>query len=637
MPKVSVQVMSLMVIGMIFSGLAHAKAIDYKASVHVSPDPARDPHHVQGMVFEDLNRNGRFDREEPGIPNVMVSNGRHVVLTDDRGQYRLPARDEMTVFITKPAGYDVPVDEHNIPQFFYHHQPIGSPPEIQRFGGLPPTGPLPAFINFPLIRGEYKEKFTVVISGDTQSYSNNEVGYVRDTLAKEVAELDVEFLMIEGDVIGDDLSLLPRFKRVMSATNTPLYMVPGNHDLDFDAPGDVHAFDTFKREWGPTHYSFNIGKVHFMVLNSVEYPCNPVDEAHAFCQLPNYNGVIDRVQMEWLHNDLAYVPQDYLIVLNMHIPLVSFIDRGSVQHSVDNREEVYALLEGRKALALGGHTHTLEHFVPGEEEPGWGQPTPIPQIITGAACGSWWSGDFTDEGIPMSYQRLGAPRGYLIFAFAGNTYTERFKATGKPATHQMSIAFLSPTYLEWYNRMVAFVRDNPPPTLHTPTPPLNVNDLPDTNIVTVGEIGKTFLMVNVWNGSKNSVVTVQFDDRAPITAIRTRDANAENTIDPFATRLQLYSYRYAARSTSGNDRTQGFELFRGLRVGPAAPQPLSELMLARQSNHLWQVALPRDLGVGVHTAKVRTIDMYRQQYEETKIFEVMESRPAPFFRSELFQ
>jgi hypothetical protein len=298
---------------------------------------------------------------------------------------------------------------------------------------------------------------------------------------------------------------------------------------------------------------------------------------------------------------------------------------------------VYALLEGRKALALGGHTHTLEHFVPGEEEPGWGQPTPIPQIITGAACGSWWSGDFTDEGIPMSYQRLGAPRGYLIFEFAGNTYTERFKATGKPDTKQMSIAFLSPTYLEWYHRMVAFVRDNSPTTLHTPTPPLNVNDLPDTNIVTVGEIGKTVLMVNVWNGSKNSVVTVQFGNRAPITAIRTRDINAEDTIDPFATRLQLYSYRYAARSTSGNDRTQGFELVRGSRFGPADPRPLPELMLARQSNHLWQVALPKDLGVGVHTAKVRTIDMYGQQYEETKIFEVMESRPAPFFRSELFQ
>lgn len=616
--------------------LAPAKAIDYKATVHVNREPAQDPTQVQGMVFEDVNYNGKFDSGEPGIPGVMVSNGQSVVRTNFRGQYRLPARNEMTVFITKPTGYEVPVNEDNVPQFFYHHQPKGSPPSIKRFGGLPPTGPLPASINFPLIRGKNKQRFQIVVSGDTQPYSNTEVSYVRDTLAKEVAEMpDVEFVIIEGDVVGDDLGLFPRFKKIMSATKTPLYLVPGNHDLDFDAEEDAYSLDTFKREWGPSYYSFDIGQVHFVILDDMDYPCKPTDQAHAFCgRSRTYNGVIDPIQFEWLTNDLAHVPKDRLIVLNMHIPIVSFADRDTVQHSVDNRAALYALLEGRKALALSGHTHTLEHFVPGEQEPGWGQPTPIPQIVAGAACGSWWSGDFDDQGIPMSYQRLGAPRGYLIFEFDGNRYREQFKATGKPLEQQMSLSFLSPTYMQWYNSLVTFLRSNPPLSA---TPPVNINELPDTNIVTRDELSRTALMINVWNGSKDSVVTVQFDERPPVEAVRTRDIDEEDTLDPFATRLQLYSYRYAAHSTSGDPRAQGFELFRASRFGPTDPRPLPESFLTTSSNHLWKLPLPRDLAVGVHTVRVLTTDMHGHTYTETKVFEVMDRRPAPFFRSELFQ
>jgi hypothetical protein len=31
----------------------------------------------------------------------------------------------MTVFVTKPADWEVPLDEQNFPQFFYHHLPEG--------------------------------------------------------------------------------------------------------------------------------------------------------------------------------------------------------------------------------------------------------------------------------------------------------------------------------------------------------------------------------------------------------------------------------------------------------------------------------------------------------------------------------
>lgn len=117
---------------------------------------------------------------------------------------------------------------------------------------------------------------------------------------------------------------------------------------------------------------------------------------------------------------------------------------------------------------------------------------------------------------------------------------------------------------------------------------------------------------------------------------RTQLGEGEDFIDipdPFALKLTLYSYRYAALSNSGNDRAQGFELFQGDKLGPADPRPLSEWLWTDQSMHLWQANLPTDLEEGSHIARVTTVDVFGYQYEETMIFEVAEERPSGFFNN----
>lgn len=156
-------------VGAAADGAPEAGPTDYVGSVEVIHD--EEPAEVaQGVVFEDANRNSRLDEDEEGIAEVPVSNGREVVLTDDEGHYELPARNDMTVFVTKPADWITPVDEDNIPQFFYHHLPEGSPD--LRFAGLAPTGPLPETINFPLAEAEEPAEVDCAIVGDTQTYSN---------------------------------------------------------------------------------------------------------------------------------------------------------------------------------------------------------------------------------------------------------------------------------------------------------------------------------------------------------------------------------------------------------------------------------------------------------------------------------
>jgi hypothetical protein len=253
--------------------------------------------------------------------------------------------------------------------------------------------------------------------------------------------------------------------------------------------------------------------------------------------------------------------------------------------------------------------------------------TPFPQIITGAGSGSWWSGDFDDDGVPMSYQRLGAKRGFMVFEFDGNTFKDSFKATGKPAEKQITVSMLTPTFIDWYNQLLDWLQAGA-----DGIPPVNINDLQDNMIVPLEEMHGTRLTANVWNGSSATNVRVKFDNRDEIEMER-----SINTLDPFALEKQMYVFRYAAESTSGNQRTQGFELWTGATHGPSSPRPSDEWLHTDNSNHLWEVTLPTDLDNGVHTAKVTAEDKYGRTYHETVVFEIRDERPEAFARNYLFE
>ena len=444
--------------------------------------------------------------------------------------------------------------------------------------------PLPARVNFPLYRGHYAEKFQAVIMGDTQPYTHQEVSFVRDSVVKEVAgEKLARFAIAMGDNVGDNLSLYPRYLSVMSGMQMPFYLVPGNHDMNYDAEEPKYAFETFKRYAGPTYYSFNYGKVHFVVLSSVSYP------SPRYPDLKTYQGEISEEQMIWLENDLSVVPEDHLVVLSMHIPVVDFQDRLSAQHQVINREDLYALLDGRKALALGGHSHTLEHFLPGEEEEGWGQPTPIPQIVVGAACGSWWSADYDEFGIPFSYQRDGAPRGYLVFKFRGSEYEDTFKATGKAALRQINISFSMPSFDAWYDQLLDWMDADP--DTRPEDPPVTIDDLPDQGHMPAEDLAETKLIANVWNATTAAEVYCVFDDHSTVMGALHRDFG-----DPFAERLQAWVFQYAG--------------------------PLDESLHTQASPHLWACEVPSDLETGIHRVQVLANDIHGRWHHEAMMFEV---------------
>ncbi len=616
---------------------AQAKDASYIGSVHVvRGDSAADMAH--GTVFHDLNRNAALDGGEPGIAGVLVSNGREVVTTGADGTYELPAYDDMNLFITKPAGYANPVDEDMVPQFSYVHKVAGS--ADLRFGGIEPTGPLPQAVNFPLIEDDVGDSFSCLVFGDAQPYSNLEVSFVRKTAGELLANRDnsaTECLIFAGDVMGDDLSLYPRFKKIIAVGGVPQYYVAGNHDLDFDATDDQHSFDTFRREWGPEYYSFDIGNVHFVVLDNVRYPCNGVDD-HPFCdpgKNPTYNGVIHQRQLDWLRNDLANVPEDKLIVLSAHIPFVTFTDNNAAKHQTDNLNELYDIIGDRPALGLSGHTHTTEQILPGESFEGWAEntgtgPAKFHQIVTGALSGSWWAGDLNDQGVPHATQRLGSPRGYYQIDFNGSDYVETYKTFHTTQDVQLHASFNTPRFRDWAEKLIAYSDLYGTPS--DVAPPVTVNDLGDMSMVTLADLkGGTWVAVNVWNGSRDSTVSVSINNGAAMTGARTQEGTGEakrkgpEFADPLALAKQATQGRIAFKSASG--KNDGFNTWQGVEWKGVAG-PFQRWMLSDSSSHLWRVDLPAELPLGVHTMEVVTTDRYGRTFRTTQMFEVVEEVPV---------
>lgn len=552
----------------------------FRGQVDVTAGPDADQDVLDGAVFDDRNRNSQQDPGERGIAGVEVSNGRKIVTTDRQGRYEISVRDGETVFLTQPAGYQVPVDEDNVAQFFYTHMPAGSP-EL-RYGGIDPTGPLPDAVDFPLARttDTLSRDQRCLIGGDIQTYTQEEVDYaLRGAFADLTQRTDFTGCgaLFIGDIVGDDLDLYDQTRELTSLLNGPARFLPGNHDLDLDADYD-HRFDTYRSQFGPDYYSYDAGDVHVVSLNTVQYsqgaPYNGT-----------YNGGIDDEQLAWLRQDIANTPEDKLIVLATHIPLLNWHDQGSDRHQVDQVQAIHDIIGDRPAVAFGGHSHTLEVMREGDSMEGWKSlygvdELPFDHITAGAISGDWYTGRVTEAGYPTALQRDGAVPGVFTLEAHGNRYEDSFIGTGRAASEQMSLGLNTPAYRDWYDANRRNV--GKAPSFETPLE------------VSADELGESWLTTNVWAGGTGTEVSVSIDGRPAQQAQRTQ-------------RLEGESKRVGAEFSD-----------------PAAAQ--EQLVhggsVAEASGHLWRLDLPEDLAPGEHTATVTQTDRYGVSTTERITFTV---------------
>ena len=572
----------------------------YRGTIEVVP-PSEDSDDsvLTGRVFVDRNQNSVSDRGERGLADVLVTNGRDVVRTDSRGRYRLPVFDNMTVSVTQPSGYQVPLDEYNIPQFHYNHLPEGSPD--LRYGGIEPTGPLPSEVNFPVVRSQTTAATTqsCVIAGDLQTYDGQEIEYARAGAIKDLSERHDYAgcgTLFVGDVVGDDLSLYPDIKELVGLTNGPARFLPGNHDLDFDAPSAEHSFDTFRAHLAPAYYSYDVGDVHVVALNTVDYPCTAADDSPEGIERhcaggPSYNGRLSDDQLTWLEQDLANVDRDKLIVLAGHIGLLNYADQGSPVHQVDQVARIHELVAGRQAVAVAGHSHSIENLKAGDDVAGWRalfgiEGLPFPHITVGAISGDWYSGRIGENGYPEAIGRDGGRPGVVTLDVEGNEFRERYTVTGESDDVQTRLGINSPTFRAWFDQW------HGTPVGQVPEP----NDLLVLDRADLAE--GSWLTTNFFLGSTGSTVRVSLDGGPSEAAERTQRLAGEEVnvgieyADPYAVSRQL------VHGGSLADRTM----------------------------HLWRFDLPDDLDAGTHTARVSATDSYGREFTDVLEFEVVEEK-----------
>jgi calcineurin-like phosphoesterase family protein len=442
---------------------------------------------VTGVVFNDINRNLTRDPGEDGISGIMVSNQRDVVKTDSAGLYKIPINDETVIFVTKPPGYDLPVDDNNLPQFYYIHHPRGSPD--QKFKGVAPTGPLPESVDFPLFKTSVRNEFDVIVMGDPQPLNKKQIDFMTEDIIAKMSGSDALFAIALGDIMFDNLSLYDYYNKIMGTIGVPIFNVPGNHDLNQDSKDDVYSMETFKSKFGPAYYSFEYGQVHFIIFDDVEWYMTEKDGK----KRGRYRGKFGETQLNWLKNDLEFVSKDKLIVLNMHIALYTLIS-GRDSDNVIDREKLFEILKGReKILALTGHNHTGEHHFL-DKKHGWMGNEPIHELICTTLCGSWWGGPPDEREIPCATQQDGSPNGYYIFHFEGNNYSERFSPAFLPESFQIRI------------------------------------EKPEIKFY-MEEARELQVIANVFDGSIRSTVDVQINNQAPVKMKKT------DTISPFFQKL----------------------------------------------------------------------------------------------------
>lgn len=381
---------------------------------------------INGTVFHDLNENQVLDTGERGIAGVLVSNGRDITETDQQGRYSIATEENSVLFVIKPEGWQNPSNQNNIPQFFAVNSSEGASGSV--YQGLTDTKLLSSPVNFPLTPKEESDQFRVLVFGDTQPRTIEEVHYIAHDSVQEVIGTDAEFGVTLGDLVFDDLDLFEPLNQVIGQIGVPWRHVMGNHDIDFSADDNWNARGTYLRTYGPSWYAFTVGSTHFITIDNIRWITNENERY--------YRTGLGQEQMNFVRNVLQRVPEDELVVFMAHIPWVD----STPWADESEKEELFALMaEHGNTITFAAHTHRHYHRFIGKED-GWPADDEHHMVSMATACGSWWTGAHDEYGIPHSMMRDGTPTGYGFLEIDGSDWSFTFKAARRPADFQMHIS-----------------------------------------------------------------------------------------------------------------------------------------------------------------------------------------------------
>jgi hypothetical protein len=184
----------------------------------------------------------------------------------------------------------------------------------------------------------------------------------------------------------------------------PFFFALGNHDMTLDVRSDDWSKDTFKKNFGPDYYSFNRGKVHYVVLDDVFY----VGRTYW------YIAYLPEKQLAWLQQDLADVLAGSTVVIILHIPTYSRETQAqeNMLNTLQNRRHLHEMLKPFNAHIFSGHTHYNDNFVINDN---------LYEHVHAAVCAEFWQTPQCSDG---------TPQGYGVYEINGNDIQWYYKSVG---------------------------------------------------------------------------------------------------------------------------------------------------------------------------------------------------------------
>jgi len=365
------------------------------------------------------------------LQGVTVSDGTVCTSTDAQGCYKLPSKLDKEVkfiFVTTPENYSAPVIE-GIPVFFKRVSELKKEADGTYKN-----------VDFTLDKIETNpDRFTLLVSADPQPRSS---GATYDNFAyhsldccqdlyRDWRETSAKisgrpvYGIVLGDIVHENMTLFDQYTKALAQNSYPTFNVPGNHDHDLDKEGstggsNMIGLQTFEKNFGPTNYSVDLGKIHAVFMDDMYVPY----DASGKCPKSGYSTGFTDNSWTWLKNDLALVDRSKTIFFYAHG--VIYMQPGGTEMGTRTPNHLsdvaHLLAKFGKTHAWFGHSHIPYNHVYAANDKNFPN---VESHMVPRSTGELW----TNERLAG-----GAPRGYVIVDVNGTDVSWKFK----PVPYQSS-------------------------------------------------------------------------------------------------------------------------------------------------------------------------------------------------------
>ena len=365
---------------------------------------------------EGINVTGKVLISGQSAPRVVVSDGFEFTVTDEQGIYHLVSKKENGyVFVQTPANAAAKVKKA-VPQFFRY---------------LSASSDVRENLDFELDYCDNTDHRVFFVTDLHISYYRNFITYCNEQFMPDfrasLSESDLPtYIFTAGDQTTESKWVSGNFDLhdwmdYISDWPGPVFTAMGNHDNDPQyVASDWNAESTFKKIVGPSWFSLDIGKVHYVMLDNIVYDnSDPADPYSYFVRVaPD--------QLEYLRKDLSKVAPSTPVIIISHAPLFMTSALNEVTPRFESYDDINNLLDCldafEKVHILSGHSH-VNHNV--EVRPG------IYEHNMSSSSASTWLCQW-QTGTNAHYCRDGVIGGYKIWDMKGSDISWVHKSLDRP-------------------------------------------------------------------------------------------------------------------------------------------------------------------------------------------------------------